>query len=133
MSSPEPITIARVALYEKPLEEALLNFSLMTLPTISILGTTRQFTFYEEREPAYLLMTSQSLYQIKPGQYHNVTLTVTSENRERAVFVVDEFQRKTGIELKDTPADWLKHIHMMNECFKVVKKFGPRALEPIKR
>ena len=123
-------TLTRIGIYERPdLYDRLLRFNPDFKPTRSVLGNTKQFAYFEEQDPQYLIMVSRTIAPLTPKQEYNFVVTVTSENENTSTEVIEDLSSKTGIVLRESSPEHSALMNNISATFPVFKKLGRRALE----
>ena len=125
-----PVTLTRVGDFNGDFYERVRRFSTEVLPLPSIQPSLKKYGLFDDSNPPYLLIVSNSQPQMRPD--YNVILTVTSESAEHAVKVADYFSRRSEIPLREAPSDLQRLMGGINSCFGVFKKNPRQAIEALK-
>ncbi len=123
-------TLTRVGIYE-PIDvyQRLRAFNAGIQSTPSVLGNTRQFAYFEEQTPEYLLMVSHSIATLRPGQPFNLVVTVTSEDPERNIWVMEKVGDRAGFSLRETSLEHAAQMNNLNMVYPVFKRLGRRGVD----
>ena len=74
-----------------------------------VLGNSEIYAYYTPRRPPYLFTISKSKTGPEPRYGYDLIVKVTSEFDSRNQGVAGEFERKTGIDLREAP-EFLKRL-----------------------
>lgn len=133
--SERPITLARVAIFNGNLETAVQRFNPACARVTAGLGNTKKYALYHEGQRPYLLMVSQQINKeitVVQGSSYNSQLTVTSRYSDLNEEVAREFQTKTGIEFRESPAKLAEFMQNMGMSFSVFEMHGQKAMEVLR-
>ncbi len=103
MAQQKIYTSVRVGIIQTPFLPTLKRFNPGFVSIRSVMGNTEQYAFYEHLQDQYFIQVSKSLLGIEPKYNYNLVVSVISEKDEKPLQVVDDFGRKTGIELRKAP------------------------------
>lgn len=98
----EPITWVKIGLNLDGNIEDILKMHGDFVPTVSPLGNTKQFMWYD----GLGLITLSKGYEVVPQYNYNIIGTFTSQNENTNLEMVRSFEKDTGIILRPAP----KHL-----------------------
>lgn len=131
----ETYALARIGMYKGRFGEDVRKFSTEFMELETPMDTGEKFGLYDTKDIPYLIVVAHAVRGKMNSVYRfNTCLLVASDIEEKVTEVADEFQEKTGINLRDAPPGLANELNEigLRLVFNSFKIFGKRVMAILK-
>ncbi len=111
-----PITLVRVSEIDRDLEKVIKSSNIAFSEFLVGNPLNKKYVYLDEKDKC-TLMVSKNLEEVNPDYGYNFIITIVSYSNEQNEKIANDFQDKTGIELKKAPKDLEETMNEMNEMW----------------